>query len=205
MKILEGIKQTGRPFNIPDASRDDLPAFLVEMGFKVGAEIGTSKGRYAELFGKAGLKLYCIDPWLDYPDYSRGDERWQHDLDKQYNQTKELLSPYNCILIRKKSMEALADIPDESLDFVYIDGNHEFLYALNDIHEWSKKVKKGGVISGHDYFRSNPHGFEIIKVKEAVDTYTNIYGIDNWYVIGSRNKKEGEKRDNFRSFMWIKK
>jgi len=34
MKILEGIKQTGRPFNIPDASRDDLPAFLVEMDSK---------------------------------------------------------------------------------------------------------------------------------------------------------------------------
>ena len=62
MTILEGTKQRGRPFNIPDAIRDDLPSFLVEMGFKVGAEIGTSKGRYAELFGKVGLKLYCIDP-----------------------------------------------------------------------------------------------------------------------------------------------
>jgi hypothetical protein len=198
------IKEQGRPYQIPDCNRDDLPEFFVQQGYKVGAEIGTSKGVFAEKFGKAGLKLYCIDPWLDYPDYSRGDEKWQQDLNLQYNRTRELLEPYDCILIRKKSMAALSEFEDESLDFVYIDGNHEFMYVLNDIHEWSKKVKKGGCICGHDYFHSNPHGFEIIKVKEAVDVYTKHYGIKNWYVLGRKEKIEGEKRDNFRSFMWFK-
>lgn len=102
-------------------------------------------------------------------------------------------------------MDALKDFEDESLDFVYIDWNHEFLYVLNDIHEWSKKVKKGWVICGHDYFKSNPHGFEHINVKEAVDVYTKFYKIEPWYVIGSRDRIEWEPRDNFRSFMWIKK
>jgi len=204
MQIIEGIKEAGRPYEIPDCGRDNLPEFLVQMGLKVGAEIGTSKGVYAEKFGKAGLKLYCVDPWLDYPDYCRGDANWQRDLDHQYNRTKDLLAPYDCHLIRKLSMDALNDFEDESLDFVYIDGNHEFMYVLNDIHQWSRKVKKGGVISGHDYFYSDPHGFEIIKVKEAVDVYTKHYGIKNWYVLGRKEKVAGEVRDNFRSFMWIK-
>ena len=205
MKISEGVKLVGSKVDIPDCNREDLPGFFVEMGYKIGAEIGTSNGVFAEKFGKAGLELICVDPWLDYPDYSRGDAKWQRDLDGQFEKTRELLSPYNCRLIRKKSMDALADIEDESLDFVYIDGNHEFLYTLNDIHEWSKKVKQGGVISGHDYFHSNPHGFEIIKVKEAVDVYVKIYNIKPLYILGRKEKIEGEKRDNFRSFMWFKK
>ena len=204
MKIIDWIKEIWKPFNIPWAVRNDLPEFFVQMGYKVGAEIGTSKWVFAEEFGKAWLKLYCIDPWLDYPDYSRGDKWWQPQLDWQYEQTKERLAPYDCTLIRKMSVDALKDIPDKSLDFVYIDWNHEFSYAMIDIIEWSKKVRKGWCISGHDYFRSNPHWFEIIKVKEAVDTYTKIYWIDPWYVIGSRDRIEWEPRDNFRSFMWFK-
>jgi hypothetical protein len=205
MKISEGIKNVWTPYNIPGATRDDLPEFFVEMGYKVGAEIWTSKWVFAEWFWKAGLKLYCIDPWLDYPDYCRWDKWWQKQLNWQYEQTKARLAPYDCELIRKMSVDALEDFSDESLDFVYIDWNHEFSYAMIDIIEWSKKVRKGWVISGHDYFKSNPHGFEIIKVKEAVDTYTKIYWIDPWYVIGSRDRVEWEPRDNFRSFMWIKK
>ena len=203
-KIKENLRDNGK-IEIPDCNRDDLPEFFKEMGYKVGAEIGTSKGVFAEKFGKAGLELYCVDPWLDYPDYSRGDAKWQSDLDTQYNRTKDLLAPYNCHLVRKMSADALKDFEDESLDFVYIDGNHEFMYVLNDIHEWSKKVKKGWVISGHDYFYSHPHGFEHINVKEAVDVYTKFYNIDPWYVIWRKEKVEWEKRDNFRSFMWIKK
>lgn len=205
MIIIDGLKEEGDRIEIPDASRDDLPQFCLDMGYKVGAEIGTSKGNFAEKFGKVGLRLYCIDPWLDYPDYSRGDADWQNALDKQYNLTKSLLVPWDCMLIRKMSMDALKDFGDETLDFVYIDGNHEFMYCLNDIHEWSKKVKKGGMIAGHDYFHAGKHGFEILKVKEAVDAYTSVYDIKPWYVIGSKNKVEGEKRDNFRSFFWIKK
>jgi hypothetical protein len=204
MKIIEGIKIKGAPVEIPDCGRDNLPQFFLDMGYKVGAEIGTSKGVFAEKICKAGLKLYAIDPWLDYPDYCRGDKGWQRTLNNQFEQTKALLAPYDCVLVRKKSMEALEDFADESLDFVYIDGNHEFQYVTNDIAEWSKKIRKGGCISGHDYFFSNPHGFERIHVKEVVNAYTHAYKIYPWYVLGRKEKVAGEVRDNFRSFMWIK-
>ena len=203
MNIKDALQFKGRPFNIPDAGRDDLPEFFVEMGYKVGAEIGTRQGLYAEVICKAGLKLYCVDPWLDYPDYSTGRPEWQSQLNSQYEETKKRLAPYNVNYIRKLSMDALNDIADESLDFVYIDGNHDFVYVINDIHEWSKKVKKGGCISGHDYFYHRGHGFEKIKVKEAVDSYTTVYNKD-FYVIGEKNSIEGHKRDKHRSWFFIK-
>jgi len=64
MKLIDGIKLKGKPAEIPDCTRDDLPQFFVDMGFKVGAEIGVARGKYSEKFCKVGLKLYSIDPWL---------------------------------------------------------------------------------------------------------------------------------------------
>src|SRR3990167_11498575 len=204
MKIIDGLKLKGAPVDIPDCGRDDLPAFFVEMGYRIGAEIGTSEGVYAEKICKAGLKLYAIDPWKSYADYYGGTDHFQKKMDRQYEEAKILLAPYDCTILKKTSMEALADIPDESLDFVYIDGNHDFMYVAQDLFEWSKKVKKGGVIAGHDYFYSQPRVYDSIHVKYVVDAYVRAFGINQWYVIGRKDKVEGEVRDRPRSFFWIK-
>jgi hypothetical protein len=75
--------------------------------------------------------------------------------------------------------------------------------VIEDIYEWSKKVRKGGIISGHDYVDtkaslSSPY---VVHVKTAVNAYTKIYGIDNWYILGLKNE---DGRDKRRSWMWIK-
>lgn len=205
MKLIDGIKNNGRPFEIPDCSRDDLPEFFGEMGFKVGAEIGVYKGEFSEKFAKAGLALFAIDAWQIYQDY--GNSRGQARLDFQYEHTKRVLAPYpKCKIIRKTSMEAVADFEDESLDFVYIDANHEFRYIAEDLYEWSKKVKKGGIVSGHDYFYhksgTNTDHWHVAYILKA---YIGAFNIPNFYLLGSKDMKEGEKRDRWRSWMWIKR
>lgn len=204
MKLIDGIKQKGRPFEIPNASRDELPAFFVEMGFKVGAEIGVYKGEFSEKIAKVGLKLFSIDPWRNYKDFyhSQGQKR----LDFLYEHTKRVLAPYsNVTIIRKSSMEALDDIPDGSLDFVYIDANHEFRYIAEDLAEWTKKVKKGGVVSGHDYFYlKTGTGAQMWHVAYVLKAYINAHGINDFYLIGSKDQKPGELRDKWRSWMFIK-
>jgi hypothetical protein len=110
-------------------------------------------------------------------------------------------------MVRKKSMDAVKDFEDESLDFVYIDGHHGFKFVTEDIWEWSKKVKKGGVISGHDYAygKWKELGPQVLQVKEVIDAYTLAFRIKNWWVLGRKHKKEeGEKRDQYRSWMWFK-
>ena len=40
---------------------------------------------------------------------------------------------------------------NKSCDLVFIDANHLYEHVIRDIHAWLPKVKKGGIISGHDY------------------------------------------------------
>lgn len=204
MKLIDALKEKGRPFEIPDCSRYDLPEFFVQMGFKTGAEIGVDKGEFSEKYGRAGLNLFAIDPWRYDNDYQ--DDRTQERLDFLYEHTKRVLAPFpNCQVIRKTSMEAVGDFADGSLDFVYIDGNHQLKYVVEDITEWSKKLKVGGIISGHDYIYTNPRtAAGICHVIYAVNAYTQAYKIDNWYLLGRKENREGEKRDNWRSWMWVK-
>lgn len=204
MKISEGVKLKGRPAEIPDCGRDDLVEYFKERGFKRGVEIGVYKGEFSEVLAQYGGDLYSIDPWRLYKDY--GNERGQERLDFQYEHTKRVLSKYpNSHIIRKTSMEALDDFEDESLDFVYIDGNHQFAYVAEDLYHWAIKVKKGGVICGHDYARYKSNSIcGGCHAKEIVDAYALAYNIPNFWVLGRHKADPGEKRDQWRSWMFIK-
>ena len=206
MKLIDGIKLKGRGIEIPDCSRDELPELFKQLGFTTGAEIGVAKGEYSELFCKAGLKIYSVDAWAAITDYNRGSFNGR--LEKEFEIATKRLAPYGdkSVIVRKTSMDAVKDFENKSLDFVYIDAHHGFKYVTEDIYEWSKKVKQGGVICGHDYALSsnNPSSPYAVHVKYVVDAYTLAYGIENWYILGQKNAPEGEKRDKRRSWMWIK-
>jgi hypothetical protein len=204
MKLIDALKHKGKPFEIPDCSRDDLPEFFAEMGFTNGAEVGVDKGAFSQQFCKAGLTVFAIDPWRYDDDYI--DFRSQERLDFLYEHTKRILSPYpNAHIMRETSMQAVKQFADESLDFVYIDGNHQLKYVIEDIFEWSKKVKPGGIISGHDYIYTNPRTpAGICHVIYGVNAYTQAYKIKNWYLLGRGENRKGERRDSWRSWMWQK-
>lgn len=203
MKLIDGMKLIGRPAEIPDCSRDDLPELFNQLGFRSGVEIGVFEGAFTEVLAKGGFKVYGVDPWLVYEDY--GTPTYQPIADKRYQKAISRLSKYpNVELIRKMSMEAVEDFEDESVDFVYIDGNHQFRYIADDMYEWWKKLRKGGILCGHDYayFRSrSPCGG--CQVKEIVDAYALSYRVNFW-VLGRRKKRDGEVRDDYRSWMFIK-
>jgi SAM-dependent methyltransferase len=205
MKIIDAVRnEKGSPFKIPDANRNDLPEFFKDMGFKVGVEIGVDKAIYAQELCKSGCKMYGVDPWLYYSDYPH--PKGQARLDFLYEHCQRTLAPHDYTIIRKTSMEAVKDFEDNSIDFVYIDGHHGFKYVAEDIWEWSKKVRPGGVISGHDYARTRHVEIRdpfVLHVAPVVDGYIRALGIKNWYLIGSEESIPGEKRDTFRSWFWI--
>lgn len=192
---LEG---NGNPYEIPDCNREDLPLLFKELGYKIGAEIGVESGLFSLCLVKTGLQLYCIDSWKAYRGYR--DHVTQSKLDKFYRTVKKRLKPYGSILVRKFSMDAVKDFKDNALDFVYIDANHTFDYVVRDIIEWSKKVKKGGIVAGHDYIRT----IECSGVIGAVKGYTKGHKIRPWFVVGREIKNEGLKRDDARSWFWVK-
>lgn len=49
------------------------------------------------------------------------------------------------------SLTAAAQFADGTLDFVYIDGAHDYDSVVADLAAWTPKVKPGGLIAGHDY------------------------------------------------------
>jgi predicted O-methyltransferase YrrM len=187
------------PIEILKTNRLTLADLFAELGFTKGVEIGVLFGRYSQILCERNknLHLYAIDPWLVYPGFKTEDSQEQQEA--LYERAKIKLAPYNCTIIRKKSMDAIKDFEDNSLDFVYIDGNHEFTSEANDIHEWSKKVRVGGIISGHDYKRyllsSNSHSYEV------VNAYTGAYRIKPWFVLGAKNEVG---RESVRSWFWVK-
>jgi len=75
----------------------------------------------------------------------------EHELN--YNETKERLAPYGARsdIWRLTSVEGAKQVPDGSLDFVYIDARHDYESVLEDLNAWFSKVKPGGIFAGHDY------------------------------------------------------
>jgi hypothetical protein len=186
MRIQDGIKLKGKIVEIPDSSRDELPRLFKELNYKVGAEIGVHKGAFTEKFCQAGLTMYAIDPWTVYKGI--GWSPSQSRLNFLYDHTQRALAPYkNCTIIRATSMDALQHFTDGSLDFVYIDADHEFGHIAQDLAEWSKKVRRGGAVSGHDYFYLPPGSEQLCQVGPVVDAYVKSFEIDNLYVFGKTN------------------
>src|SRR3990172_1649083 len=156
-----------------NATRQDLAQVFADLNYMRGAEIGVAEGRYSEVLLRTvpGLELLCIDPWIAY-------ERISQELcDGRYRQAVERLTPYAITFMRMPSMDAVREILEESLDFVYIDGRHEFDWVMLDIIEWSKRVRKGGIVSGHDFFH-----FYRAGVVDAVLAYTRAHNIAQWYI-----------------------
>ena len=182
----------------------DLAKLFAELEFKKGAEIGTDEGIYAEYLCKTipNLELHCIDPWETEAYENNGQPEsfeGQDYFDKRMNTTIDRLKDFNVEIHRKTSEDALKDFPDGSLDFVYIDGNHDFLNVTFDIHHWLKKVRKGGIISGHDYVRYPTS--KQIHVKRVVQAYFPSYGLLPVFAV-MQNKK-GLKRDLYRSWFYV--
>lgn len=191
------------PIEIPNVGRDDLASLFAELGFTRGAEIGVEQGVYTEVLCKANpqARIYAIDAWTAYQGYR--DYVSQEKLNGFYEAAKGRLASYNCELVRKFSMEALGDFPDKSLDFVYIDSNHELSFVINDLVGWAPKVRHGGIISGHDYRQSKRFDTRN-HVVFAVNAYTASYRVRPWFILGRRDRMPGEVRDEARSWMWVK-
>jgi predicted O-methyltransferase YrrM len=185
---------SGSPKIISGLFRKDLYEVFAELEFKTGCEVGVFRGRNArEMFRHIpGLKLYGVEPFGDQPSSTRHKNAPRYERNR--NACANRLRGLNVTLIEKFSEIAVQDIPYDSLDFVYIDGDHSYDYAMLDIILWTRRVRPGGIVSGHDYIGPGDynHAFDV-NVKEAVDDYIKIHKINNWYLtdkIGAINKSD---------------
>jgi hypothetical protein len=108
-------------------------------------EIGTDKGYNAKtiLDNLDIKKMYLIDPYM---------ETGLQGSNKAYDMAKGRLHPYEdkIVFILKRSEDAVDYIPD-GIDFLYIDGYHAKKQVALELALYYPKMKKGGIIAGHDY------------------------------------------------------
>ena len=133
-----------------------------EKEFKVFVEIGSWKGHSTRYLGKLlkdrDIVIYAIDLFdMTYKEYDSLEKKYMFEI---FNYNIKRLN--NIEPIKSISWEASEGFNNASVDFVFIDADHTYSSVKKDIQSWLPKVKKGGIISGHDYF--NPCG-----VKQAVD------------------------------------
>lgn len=139
----------------------------------VGVELGVERAVFSKEIIKYADKLFLIDPWKAYRGYR--EHVSQDKLDGFFKEAQERMLGKNCEFIRKFSLDAVNDFEDNSLDFVYIDANHSYENVKADIEAWTKKVKVGGIVSGHDYIRrkGQAHIFGVVDaVNELKETVT---------------------------------
>jgi|SRR5579871_2096409 len=140
-------------------TRSRLLKFLPKRA--VGAEIGVWKGDFsAQIIEVAQpTKLYLIDPWALNEDEAHrtcwyGAEQ-RPDMETMFETVRQRfqkeLRQGSLAIIRQPSSVALGAMPDESLDFVYIDGDHQYRAVRQDCFLAYDKVKPGGLICGDDY------------------------------------------------------
>jgi len=129
---------------------DVLPSEIIVV------EIGSFIGESTEMFLKSGKVsfLYSIDPFDFTSDDADGfgPKMGAANVKNQFIE-RILKGPY---ADRVKHIELHSEVAaklfeDESIDLVYIDGDHHDTFVRKDIELWSKKVKPGGIISGHGW------------------------------------------------------
>lgn len=135
----------------------------------LGAEIGVKEGRFISylLNQYPDLIMYAIDPWEDQPSGNETYIEWN--WDNIYGQYQQAIRPFKdrVLELRAYSEDAVEHVHDGSLDFVFIDAQHDYDSVKRDIELWTPKLKSGGLLSGHDYQPNFPGVIQ--AVHEIVD------------------------------------
>jgi predicted O-methyltransferase YrrM len=131
-------------------------------------ELGCWKGRSAAFMAveiinsNKNIEFYCVDSW-------KGDKVGGVGKVDVYDEFVKNMQPVldKINIVRELSVDAAKQFPDHSLDFVFIDASHDYESVKEDFEVWFPKMKKGGMMAGHDY------GYPSVKkaIDECLDKY----------------------------------
>jgi hypothetical protein len=202
--ILEG----ENPRKIKDIGREGLYQLFAKLGYKVGCEVGVEKGKNAAVMFDTipDLKLFGVDPYSQHPqcsyEYHAKIRGWDDEyLDHCKRQALKRMGGKNFELVQGFSEDTVNKFENNSLDFVYIDGDHSYDFVMLDVILWGRKVRKGGILSGHDYYKDRNRPGRRAKVTQAIDDYTRLHGIKFFITDDDHKILQG---DGYPSWFWFK-
>ena len=183
--------------------------------YVLGCEIGVWEGGYTSvLVSSTSMHIVAIDPWQATDSYSeiygshsmedveknpllRGNDGfvWQ---EARYMGTLDNLKRFplgKWTVLRGYSYKLKHFFPNESVDFVYIDGEHSYEAVSKDIADWWPKISPGGILAGHDYNDNNPGSIR------AVDEHAQTNSVE--FKITGTSPEKGDA--DAPSWVFIKK
>lgn len=124
-------------------------------------EVGSWKGRSSAFMaveiansGK-NIRFDCVDTWQGSVEHKLGGEFEDSDcvngqLRQRFDQNmRPVDGRYRAVEMTSLAASQLYD--EQSLDLVFLDAAHDLENVRADITAWLPKIKKGGVIAGHDW------------------------------------------------------
>ena len=146
----------------------------------IAVEVGSYKGKsilyLAEALQARGIRadLYAVDTFEGdevMAGHTKGQIRLEY-LRNVYPMRAHITT------LAMESVHAARSFADGSLDFVFIDAAHDYVNVCADIKAWRPKVKKGGMLAGHDYH--HPPVYEAVRDTIGdVDVYPGtVWGIE---------------------------
>lgn len=160
---------------LPD--RNHLPELLNSMGcIGTGVEVGVFKGQYSyELLSRWPGTLIGVDSYNNGTDF--------HLLLNAIHRNRDAITEGRYRIIVHRSPHAAYLVPDE-LDFVFLDGDHSHEGIASDIAAWWPKIKRGGLLGGHDFEEaSSPVADAVLgfAILHELKVYPKRWG--SWFIM----------------------
>ena len=118
---------------------------------EVGSFLGKSASFMAVEIINSGkrIKLDCVDHWRGSEEHEDSNEI---NIDNLYEEFLKNIEPVRGVInpVKMKSIEASKLYKFNSLDFIFIDANHDEQAVKKDLTYWMPRLKEDGVIAGDD-------------------------------------------------------
>ena len=139
------------------SSRIDLwTRFVRETETATVAEIGVYRGKFAAsmLDGCPAISTYyLIDPWRNLADWNKPANKSDEVFEGFFDESMERTAAHESkrVVLRGTTAEVIDRIPDGSLDFAYVDGDHTLRGITVDLIKVFPKLREGGWLGGDDF------------------------------------------------------
>lgn len=137
---------------------------------EVGVFMGRSFARMGQL--RPDLQLWAVDPWKDEPSQGYDGAAEYAPIVRKYGglfrafmkmMSENVPDVFDRMhIVRARSTEIVIG---DNVDFVFLDGAHDYESVRDDIAHWHRNVKVGGILAGHDFSDQFP------GVKKAVSEF----------------------------------
>lgn len=145
----------------------DFVPYIKRLGERVtGIEVGVAKGETSAylLENCPNLeRLYGVDPYLPYEDWCRYIDEKEINLQEQI--AIDNVKPYKdrFMFMKMISEEAIKSFANNSVDYVFVDGDHSYEQTLADLNMYYPLIRSGGILFGHD--------IQLDSVRKAIEKF----------------------------------